>query len=137
MKKLYISESERIEILKKHNSKLLSEQVSTAQNLGTQPTQTNYTIQDLQNALIKAGQNPGKADNQFGPATLGAIEKAVGNAAPVTTATTTTPAGAVPKSPEVVSMDRKKVTAITTDGSKVTGAETTNVGGGGTSSSTL
>lgn len=136
MKKLYISESERIEILKKHNSKLLSEQVSTANSVGTQLVQTNYTIQDLQNALIKANISPGAADNQFGPKTMTAIEQAIGSATVAAAGTgassgvaTTTPAGAALKSPNVVSIDSKKVTAITAVGGKVTGAETTNVGG--------
>jgi hypothetical protein len=125
MKKLYISESERIEILKKHNSKLLSEADQVVQ-------QTNYTISDLQNALVKAGQNPGKVDGQFGPATLGAAEKAIGGTATPATTASTTPNQVVPA---VTSLETKKVTSLKTDGGKVTGVETTNVGGGGSTSS--
>ena len=132
MKKLYISESERIEILKKHSSKILSEQNQPAQ-------QTNYSISDLQNALIKAGQNPGKVDGQFGPATLGAAEKAIGSTISPTSTTTTpaTTASTTPNQvvPAVTSLDTKKVTSLKTDGGKVTGVETTNVGGGGSTSS--
>ena len=104
MKKLYISESERIEILRKHNSKILSEQ--------NQPVQTNYTIQDLQNALIKAGQNPGTADNQFGPKTMGAIEKAVGGATPTTAATATTATATTQGTPDITNIETKKVTGL-------------------------
>ena len=125
MKKLYISESERIEILKKHSSKILSEQNQPAQ-------QTNYSISDLQNVLIKAGQNPGKVDGQFGPVTLSAAEKAIGGTAIPATTASTTPNQVVPA---VTSLDTKKVTSLKTDGGKVTGVETTNVGGGGSTSS--
>jgi len=132
MKKLYISESERYEILKKHNSKLMLED--------TPPAQQNFTITDLQNALIKVGQNPGKVDGQFGPATMAAIEKAIGSGTPAATtsgqgtpATTTSGQG----TPATTSIETKKVTSLKTDGGKVTGVETTNVGGAGTSSSSL
>ena len=125
MKKLYISESERIEILKKHSSKILSEQNQPAQ-------QTNYSISDLQNALIKAGQNPGKVDGQFGPVTLSAAEKAIGGTAiPATTASTT---------PDVIKIDPiKKIQTKDDTTSLKVGADgkivSTNVGGGGSTSS--
>ena len=132
MKKLYISESERIEILKKHSSKILSEQNQPAQ-------QTNYSISDLQNALIKAGQNPGKVDGQFGPATLGAAEKAIGSTISPTS-TTTTPATTASTTPDVIKIDPiKKIQTKDDTTSLKVGADgkivSTNVGGGGSTSS--
>lgn len=130
MKKLYISESEKNEILKKHNSKFLSEDNQVAQQ--------NYTITDLQNALIKTGKNPGTADGQFGPKTLGAIEQAIGvtSGTQGTPAATETPTTTKPLS--TTSLETKKVTSLQTQDGKVTGVGTTNVGGGeSTSSSAL
>jgi hypothetical protein len=74
MKKLYISESERYDILRKHNSRT----VFLEQN---QPAQQNYTIQDIQNKLLSLGYGVGDtgADNKFGNNTLTAIEKALGS----------------------------------------------------------
>ena len=74
MKKLYISESERYDILRKHNSRT----VFLEQN---QPAQQNYTIQDIQNKLLSLGYGVGLtgADNKFGNNTLTAIEKALGS----------------------------------------------------------
>jgi hypothetical protein len=132
MKRLYISESEKYEILRKHNSKILSEI--------TQP-QTNYTIQDLQNALIKAGKNPGTADNQFGVKTLGAIEQYLGVGGATTdgkgggtTGGDTTGGGTTPDGkggPNITNIETKKVTSINTaptpEGIQV---QTKNVGGG-------
>ncbi len=78
MKRLYISESERREILSKHKSKtILFEQ--------------NTTLIDLQKLV---GVNP---DGQLGPITLSAIEKAIGGG---TTAGGTT-AGGTPNAPKV------------------------------------
>lgn len=127
MKKLYISESERYEILKKHNSKLMLED--------TPPAQQNYSITDLQNALVKVGQNPGKVDGQFGPATMAAIEKAIGGTPATTGAQGATTATTNQGTPATTSLETKKVTSLKTDGGKVTGVETTNVGGGGSTSS--
>lgn len=137
MKKLYISESERHEILKKHNSKLMLEE--------NPPAQQNFTITDLQNALIKAGKNPGTVDGQFGPKTLAAIEQAIGATTPTTTTQNTTTTSTVTTPPSgtqgtgITSLETKKVTSLKTDGGKVTGVETTNVGGTGaaTKSETL
>ena len=95
MKKIYLLESERNEILSKYKKNILLEE-------------QNYTLTDLQNKLIQMGISVGAtgADGKFGPSTLGAIEKALGTPAqgtastqgaagaqeqPVTTKTTTQP----------------------------------------------
>jgi hypothetical protein len=73
MKKLYISESERYDILRKHNSRT----VFLEQN---QPAQQNYTIQDIQRKLIELGKlAQGQDDNKFGSMTMAAIEQALGS----------------------------------------------------------
>jgi|688.fasta_scaffold197442_3 hypothetical protein len=70
MKKIYLLESERNEILSKYKKNILLEE-------------QNYTLTDLQNKLIQMGISVGAtgADGKFGPNTLGAIEKALGTPA--------------------------------------------------------
>lgn len=85
MKRIYISENEKKEILSKYR---LNETVQT---------QTQYSVGDLQNKLISLGFNPGKADNMFGPNTLAAIEKALGVGTSTPQATGQTPQQTTPQ----------------------------------------
>ena len=146
MKSLYLTESERQQILNLHKSKMLSEQVpaagaaaptstpapatGAAPAAGTTPAAvTNYTVQQLQQLLISKGYNVGSADNQLGKGTLAQIEAAVKAsksgtpAAPA--ATTSLPA------PVIASLaGTQKTTGLQTDASgKVTGVSTTTIGG--------
>jgi hypothetical protein len=145
MKSLYLTESERQQILNLHKSKMLSEQVpaagaaaptstpapatGAAPAAGTTPAAvTNYTVQQLQQLLISKGYNVGSADNQLGKGTLAQIEAAVKAAKSGTpaapAATTSLPA------PVIAPLDTKKVTGLQTDTSgKVTGVSTTTTGG--------
>lgn len=87
MKRLYISESERREILSKHKSKTILFEQST-------------TLIDLQKLV---GVNP---DGQLGPITLSAIEKAIGGGtAPA--AGGTTAAGGIPTAPKTDTLTAK------------------------------
>jgi hypothetical protein len=128
MKKIYLTESERNEILSKYKTNILSEQ-------------QNYTITDLQNKLLQMGISVGAtgADGKFGPSTLAAIEKALGMSAQGTTpapaqgttpapAQGTTPAPAQGTTPtQVKPLDTKKTTNLQTTDGKVTGVTTKDV----------
>jgi hypothetical protein len=140
MKSLYLTESERQQILNLHKSKMLSEQVpaagaaaptsTPAPATGAAPAAvTNYTVQQLQQLLISKGYNVGSADNQLGKGTLAQIEAAVKAAKSGTpaapAATTSLPA------PVIAPLaGTQKTTGLQTDASgKVTGVSTTAIGG--------
>jgi hypothetical protein len=124
MKSLYLTESEKQQILNLHKSRMLSEQAPA-----TAPTKvTNYTVQQLQQLLISKGYNVGAADNQLGKGTLAQIETAVkvakGGTPAAPAATTSLPA------PTKAPMDVKKPIGLQTDASgKVTSVTTATVPG--------
>ncbi len=97
MKKLYISENEKKEILSQHRRFMLNEQ-ATPPLAGTSPTPVTstpvtapkqYTLRDVQQKLKDLGYYTGIVDGKFGPLTMAAIEKAVAEPS-------------VPKTPPVV-----------------------------------
>ena len=96
MKPIKLTESERQNILKLHNSNILIEQ------------STGKTIADIQKLV---GANP---DNKLGPKTLVAIKAKLDQPNKVeATTTTTTIAPTDTKTPEAISMERMKVGSLT------------------------
>lgn len=95
MKRLYISESERREILSKHKSKTILFEQST-------------TLIDLQKLV---GVNP---DGQLGPITLSAIEKAIGGG----TAPAAGGTGGTPNAPKTDNLIAKDDVVQTGDNTK-------------------
>jgi hypothetical protein len=127
MKSLYLTESEKQQILNLHKSRMLSEQ-APATPAPAPAKVTNYTIQQLQTLLNSKGYNVGAADNQLGKGTLAQIEAAVkvakGGTPAAPAATTSLPA------PTIAPMDVKKPTGLQTDASgKVTSVTTATVPG--------
>jgi hypothetical protein len=132
MKSLYLTESEKQQILNLHKSRMLSEQAPATPapapaTPATAPAKvTNYTIQQLQTLLNSKGYNVGAADNQLGKGTLAQIEAAVKVAKGGTPAAPAAPQVA----PATISMDTKKATGLQTGQSgNVTGVTTATVPG--------
>ena len=154
MKSLYLTESEKQQILNLHKSRMLSEQAPATPATGTPATgtpatgapatgtpatgtpatgtqtqATNYTVQQLQQLLISKGYNVGAADNQLGKGTLAQIEAAVkaakGGTPAAPASTTSLPA------PVIAPLaGTQKTTGLQTDASgKVTGVTTATVPG--------
>ena len=96
MKPIKLTESEKENILRLHNSNILIEQ------------STGKTIADIQKLV---GANP---DNKLGPKTLAAIKAKLDQPNKVeATTTTTTIAPTDTKTPEAISMEKMKVGSLT------------------------
>jgi hypothetical protein len=120
MKPMKLTESEKLDILRLHNSSIIIEQ------------STGKTIADIQKLV---GANP---DNKLGPKTLAAIKTKLGQPDKVTTTPTITTSSTETTKTDLpsdfgqikpIEMSQMKVGALTTDGGKVTGAVTSTVQG--------
>lgn len=115
MKPIKLTESEKLDILRLHNSSIIIEQ------------STGKTIADIQKLV---GANP---DNKLGPKTLAAIKTKLGQPDKVTTTPTTTTSSTETTKTELpsdfgqikpIEMSQVKVGGLKVDGGKVTGVTT-------------
>ena len=115
MKPIKLTESEKLDILRLHNSSIIIEQ------------STGKTIADIQKLV---GANP---DNKLGPKTLAAIKTKLGQPDKVTTTPTTTSSSTETTKTELpsdfgqikpIEMSQVKVGGLKVDGGKVTGVTT-------------
>ena len=120
MKPIKLTESEKQDILRLHNSSIIIEQ------------STGKTIADIQKLV---GTNP---DNKMGPKTLAAIKAKLGQPDKVTTTPTGTTTSTGTTKTELpsdfgqikpIEMPQVKVGGLKTDGGKVTGVATSTVQG--------
>ncbi len=118
MKPIKLTESEKLNILRLHNSSIIIEQ------------STGKTIADIQKLV---GANP---DNKLGPKTLAAIKTKLGQPDKVTTTPTITTNSTETTKTDLpsdfgqikpIEMSQMKVGELTTDGGKVTGVATSKV----------